>query len=70
VPLLVGDAEATVVFSSRLLEEGLFVQGIRPPTVPVGTSRLRCTLMASHTPDQIRLAAATIIRTGKELGVF
>jgi 8-amino-7-oxononanoate synthase len=70
IPILVGDAEATLLFSSRLLEEGLFVQGIRPPTVPVGTSRLRCTVMASHTPDQIRLAAAIIISVGQELGAF
>ena len=70
VPILVGDAETTTRFSARLLEEGLFVQGIRPPTVPKGTSRLRCTVMASHSPDQIKQAAATIIRVGSELGVF
>lgn len=69
IPLVVGDAETTNRFSTRLLEEGIFVQGIRPPTVPVGTSRLRCTVMANHTPEQIRCAAATIARVGRELGV-
>jgi 7-keto-8-aminopelargonate synthetase-like enzyme len=69
IPLVVGDAETTNRFSTRLLEEGVFVQGIRPPTVPVGTSRLRCTVMANHTPEQIQYAAATIARVGRELGV-
>lgn len=70
VPILVGDAETTTRFSARLLQEGLFVQGIRPPTVPKGTSRLRCTVMASHSPDQIQQAAAAIVRVGRELGAF
>ncbi|MCE1227701.1 MAG: 8-amino-7-oxononanoate synthase [Geobacteraceae bacterium] len=70
VPILIGDAATTTRFSTRLLEEGIFVQGIRPPTVPKGTSRLRCTVMASHSPDQIQQAAAAIIRIGRELGVL
>lgn len=70
IPLQVGDAEIALLYSSRLLEEGLFVQGIRPPTVPNGTSRLRCTVMAGHTQDQIHFAAEAIIRVGHELGVL
>lgn len=69
IPLLVGEAGTTIRFSNRLLEEGVFVQGIRPPTVPTGTSRLRCTVMANHTSDQIEHAAKTIIHVGRELGV-
>jgi 7-keto-8-aminopelargonate synthetase-like enzyme len=46
----------------QLLESGLFVQGIRPPTVPDGSSRLRISLSALHTPDQInRLAEALAV---------
>ncbi len=67
---MVGEAETTTRFSTRLLEEGVFVQGIRPPTVPKGTSRLRCTVMASHSPDQIQQAVAAITRVGRELGVL
>ncbi len=69
IPLLVGDTETTVRFSANLLDEGVFVQGIRPPTVPPGTSRLRCTVMASHSEEQIQQAAEAIIRVGNKLGV-
>jgi 8-amino-7-oxononanoate synthase len=53
VPLLVGDPRECMDLSARLLENGVFAQGIRPPTVPPGTSRLRITLMATHTAEQI-----------------
>jgi glycine C-acetyltransferase len=53
LPLVIGDASKCIRFSERLLEKGIFAQGIRPPTVPPGTSRLRITLMATHTHDHI-----------------
>lgn len=56
VPVMVGDAEAAVRLSQHLLESGVLVPAIRPPTVPPGTSRLRCTLMAGHTDDHLRRA--------------
>jgi len=56
LPLVVGDAEKCMAFSERLLEKGVFVQGIRPPTVPEGTSRLRATAMATHTHEHLRRA--------------
>jgi 7-keto-8-aminopelargonate synthetase-like enzyme len=42
--------------SEQLLQRGVFAQGIRPPTVPAGTSRLRITLMATHTREHIEKA--------------
>ncbi|MEX0802973.1 MAG: 8-amino-7-oxononanoate synthase [Candidatus Binatia bacterium] len=53
LPLPVGDAAACMDLSQRLLDCGVFAQGIRPPTVPPGTSRLRITLMATHTEEHI-----------------
>ena len=53
LPLIIGDADKCMRFSERLLQKGIFAQGIRPPTVPPGTSRLRITLMATHTGEHI-----------------
>jgi 8-amino-7-oxononanoate synthase len=53
LPLIIGDADKCMRDSERLLESGIFAQGIRPPTVPPGTSRLRITLMATHTGEHI-----------------
>jgi glycine C-acetyltransferase len=69
VPLLVGATQAAMDFSRYLLEQDIFVQGIRPPTVPVGTSRLRCTLMASHSEGDVTRAVTAIIATAKRLGL-
>ncbi|HET8562441.1 MAG TPA: 8-amino-7-oxononanoate synthase, partial [Candidatus Binatia bacterium] len=55
-PLIVGDERKCMAFSEGLLKKGVFVQGIRPPTVPPGTSRLRITLMATHTHDHLHHA--------------
>jgi len=49
----VGDAQKTMAASQRLLENGVFVQGIRPPTVPEGTSRLRLTVSAAHSEEDL-----------------
>jgi 8-amino-7-oxononanoate synthase len=60
VPLIVGDAEAAVAASDRALEQGVFAQAIRPPTVPAGSSRLRLAVMASHTKSELRDAAGVL----------
>lgn len=70
VPILVGEAKRTMEFSARLLDAGLFVQGIRPPTVPAGRCRLRCTVMATHEAGELVAAAEKITAIGRELGVI
>ncbi len=52
-PWVIGSAERTMATCESLMKQGYFLQGIRPPTVPPGTSRLRLTLMSSHTEEQI-----------------
>lgn len=60
IPVKVGDAGKTMDLSRKLLERGVFIQGIRPPTVPEGTSRLRITLTAAHTKEDLEYALASI----------
>jgi 8-amino-7-oxononanoate synthase len=52
-PMQVGDAADAVASSEALLERGLLVTAIRPPTVPQGTARLRFTLSAEHSEEQV-----------------
>jgi 8-amino-7-oxononanoate synthase len=56
LPLMVGEASATMALSAALLERGVFAHGIRPPTVPEGTARLRATVMATHSEAEIDAA--------------
>jgi 8-amino-7-oxononanoate synthase len=53
VPFVCGDEHVALDAAARLLDAGLLVPAIRPPTVPVGTSRLRVTLSAAHTDAQV-----------------
>ena len=53
----------------RLLEQGIFAQGIRPPTVPDGSSRLRLTVMATHRAGELHHAARVIAAAARDLGV-
>jgi len=53
VPLVVGEAAAALAASTALLERGLLVSAIRPPTVPRGSARLRITFSANHTDGQV-----------------
>jgi glycine C-acetyltransferase/8-amino-7-oxononanoate synthase len=69
VPLEVGDAGVTMALCERLLERGVFAQGIRPPTVPPGTSRLRFSVMATHEPEQLREAARVAGEAARELEI-
>ena len=62
IPVMVGDAATTMRISERLLDDGVFVQGIRPPTVPPDTARLRVTVMSTHTPDDLTHALSTLQR--------
>jgi len=53
VPVLIGDEAAAVRASEHLVRKGFLVPAIRPPSVPPGTSRLRVTLSAAHTDEQV-----------------
>ena len=59
-PVILGDERRTMEAAARLATGGFHVQGIRPPTVPAGTSRLRVSLMATHTDDDVSALAAAL----------
>ena len=69
VPLEIGDASLTMSLCERLLEGGVFAQGIRPPTVPAGTSRLRFSVTAAHRRVELDDAAELVGTTARDLGI-
>jgi 8-amino-7-oxononanoate synthase len=70
VPVIVGDPEATLQLCELALERGVFAQGIRPPTVPEGTSRLRLTVMATHRGAELRRAAKVLGNAARQIGLL
>jgi 8-amino-7-oxononanoate synthase len=58
LPVMIGDPERTMRLSEHLLAHGVLAQGIRPPTVPRGTARIRATVMATHSDADIDAAVA------------
>ena len=67
IPILVKDSQKAVEFSKKLLEEGIFVSAIRPPTVPVNTARLRLTVTAAHTRKELDYLLRKLDRIGSDL---
>ena len=59
-PLIVGDNAAALALADRLRERGVLVPAIRPPTVPAGTARLRITLSAAHSADDVAQLSAAL----------
>ncbi|MDR2015140.1 MAG: 8-amino-7-oxononanoate synthase [Azoarcus sp.] len=66
-PLVVGGNAAALALGAALMEEGLWVPAIRPPTVPAGSARLRITLSAAHTLADVERLIEAINRLEKTL---
>ena len=58
IPVVVGPDDATMALAGRLADAGILATGIRPPTVPEGTSRIRLTLTAAHSAADVGAIAA------------
>jgi len=61
-PIVIGDVQQTVRLSDKLKQAGILVSAIRPPTVPENTARLRITLNAEHSQQQIDLLLNSLAR--------
>lgn len=64
-PLLVGDNRVAVALADTLAARGVLVPAIRPPTVPQGTARLRISLSAAHSADDVRCLGTALIEAGQ-----
>jgi len=70
IPILIGDASLTMKFATAIFQKGVYAPGIRPPTVPEGKSRIRTSLMASHTDEQIDKVLAVFESEGRRLHII
>lgn len=69
VPLRIGNDGLALRVAAALADEGVYAPAIRPPTVPAGTARLRTSVLATHTPDDLVLALSALERVAVRLGV-
>ena len=66
-PLMIGDVRRTCLISEHLKKNGIWVPAIRPPTVPIGTARLRISLSAHHTAQHIEQLVIALQEVEKRL---
>jgi 8-amino-7-oxononanoate synthase len=70
VPVILGELEKTFIFWKRLFEEGVFTNPVVAPAVPVTSSRIRISFMATHTEENLETIANAFKKVGRELGVI
>ncbi len=70
VPVLVGDNARTLEFAVGLREHGLMAVAFRPPTVTPGRARVRFSLSAAHSREDLHAAREAIIQVGRKMGLI
>ncbi len=70
IPIVVGDDAKAVEMQHILMEEGVFIQAVRPPTVAPGTSRLRLTVVRSFTGNEMDVALDALRYGGQKVGII
>ena len=70
VPILIGPLDKTLVMWRQVFDAGIFTNPVVPPAVPPSQCRLRTSVMATHTAEQIDFSVETIGKIGRELGVI
>jgi 8-amino-7-oxononanoate synthase len=68
IPLLIGDEMNALRMAEALRERGLYAVAIRPPTVPPGEARIRFSVMASHTSEDLSFALDVVRQVGQAMG--
>ena len=69
LPVIIGEAGQTMALAEAMLQHRVFAHGIRPPTVPEGTSRIRATPMATHTQEHLSRTLDAFAAAGREVGI-
>ena len=70
IPVLVGDSGRALQMAELLREAGVYAVAIRPPTVPMGASRIRFSIMASHSEGDLHFAVEAVSSVGKDMGII
>jgi 8-amino-7-oxononanoate synthase len=70
IPIIVGELDNTFVFWRKVFDAGVFTNPVAPPAVPPGSCRLRVSLVATHTSEQIDRALEVFERVGREHGLI
>jgi 8-amino-7-oxononanoate synthase len=70
IPIVVGEDRSALDMQGLLLEKGVFLQAIRPPTVPKGTSRLRFTVVRGFSRADMDYAITALVDAGKQMGIL
>ncbi|MCD6385551.1 aminotransferase class I/II-fold pyridoxal phosphate-dependent enzyme [Candidatus Sumerlaeota bacterium] len=70
IPVVIGDVMGVFHFWRRLHDEGLFINPVVPPAVPISKSLVRVSVMATHTRDQLDFALEKFEKVGKEMGII
>ncbi|AVX20686.1 8-amino-7-oxononanoate synthase [Carboxydocella sporoproducens DSM 16521] len=70
IPIIIGSSAKTMQLARELFKRGIIAPGVRPPTVPDGSSRLRVTLMATHSDSDIEMLLQALYESGKQIGVI
>lgn len=70
VPIIIGDSEKTMHLSQKLMENGVLMLPMVYPAVAQGEERLRCTISAKHTKEDLDRAMSVLVAEGKKIGVI
>jgi len=70
IPIMAGEAATAVAMATDLMQQGIFLQAIRPPTVPKGAARLRLTVTALHTRQELEQTIAALEKTGRKYKII